>query len=106
MVIGRLSARPRFEGAAWGCIRISSAPPGDAIGEARLRRLFEPPRRVYVELLLAAMHLAVVKLDHGPGMADPAVARRVVLHGVAVRCVRATSVITCACVVGVASPLG
>jgi len=56
------------------------------------------PRLRVVELL-AAMHPAVVQFDHGARLTDPAVAGRVVLHGVAVSRVRTAGVIACSCVV-------
>src|SRR6267142_1926868 len=52
-------------------------------------RLF---RQVYMALLLAGIHPAVVEFCHGAGLADKAVARRIVLRGVAVSRVRTARV--------------
>src|SRR5262245_14965361 len=66
-----------------------------------------PPRgrplfaKSYVLLLLAGIHPAVVEFCHGTGLADEAVARRVVLCGVAVGCVGATRVVPRASIVGI-----
>src|SRR5262245_55903207 len=57
-----------------------------------------PPRgrplfaKSYVLLLLAGIHPAVVEFCHGAGLAHEAVARRIILYGVAVGCVRTTRV--------------
>jgi len=76
--------------------------PGDAVAA----EIFLPPigknkrggsrsrlfHQVHTVLLLAGIHPAVVEFCHGAGLADEAVARRVVLHGVTVSCVRTTRV--------------